>query len=134
MLMQRTLTAQNRGPGFFSRWPGLLSLTIGWIGGPLAALANQQLTYMANMWACGRGHHEALHVTPLVCLVIAVAVGMVAYRDWTFAGRGVEDEEASVDTRSRFIALLGIGLSAISALVILAQWLAVFVFDPCMRA
>jgi hypothetical protein len=49
-------------------------------------------------------------------------------------GAGVEDEEATVATRSRFLALLGISISIFSSLVIIAQWAAVFVFDPCMRA
>jgi hypothetical protein len=111
-----------------------MSLVIGWIGGPIAALANQQLTYVANMWACGHGRHGVLHIIPAVCLVVAIAVGVLAHRDWVTVGRGVEDEEATIATRSRFVSLLGMGISALSVLVILAQWLAIFVFDPCMRA
>lgn len=132
--MQQTRSSHDSEAGSLTRWPGLLSLTLGWVGGPIAALANQQLTYVANMWACGQGHHGVMHVIPIVCLAAAVGVGILAYRDWGIAGRGVEDEAGTVDTRSRFIALLGMGLSAFSSVVILAQWLAVFVFDPCMRA
>jgi hypothetical protein len=132
--MQQTLWPENRDARFFTRWPGLMSLTVGWLGGPIAALANQELTYSANMWACGQGHHGVLHAIPLICLVVALGVLALAYRDWGIAGRGVEDEAGNVATRSRFISLLGIGMSAFSAIVILAQWLAVFVFDPCMRA
>jgi hypothetical protein len=132
--MQETLTSRHGESGVFARWPGLMRLTVGWVGGPIAALANQQLTYVANMWACGHGHHGVLHVIPLICLAAAIGVGVLAYRDWAMVGRGVEDEEATVATRSRFVSLLGMAMSALSALVILAQWLAVFVFDPCMRA
>jgi hypothetical protein len=131
--MQRTLSTHDRGPGFFTRWPGLLSLTLGWITAPLAALANQQLTYVVNMWACGHGRHAVMHIVPIVCLSVAMGAGFLAYRDWVMAGRGVEDEAGTVDSRSRFIALLGMAYAVFSSLVILAQWLAIVVFDPCMR-
>jgi hypothetical protein len=101
MVIQQSLAAQNHGPGFFSRWPGLLSLIIGWIGGPLAALANQQITYMANMWACGRGHHEALHIIPLVCPGGSDSPsGFSPHRDWALAGRGVGGRGRNVSTRA----------------------------------
>jgi hypothetical protein len=58
----------------------------------------------------------------------------MAWRDWRAVGGGVEDEQATVDTRSRFVALLGMSTSAFSSVVILAMWAAAFVFGPCMRA
>ena len=118
---------------FFTRGRGLLSLTLGLLLGPIAALGNQQLTYTANMWACQRSPRVVIHIIPLLCLVVAVGAGITAYRDWERAGRGVEDEADTVSSRSRFIAMLGMAIAAFSSLVILAQWLAVFVFDPCMR-
>jgi len=118
----------------FGRWPGLLSLSLGVLLGPIAALANQEMIYVTNMWACGTGSQLAMHVVPLVCLIVAVGAGLLARADWARLGRGTEDQSATVDSRSRFLALGGMAVSAISALLILAQWLAIFVFGPCMRS
>jgi hypothetical protein len=118
----------------YRKWPGLLSLSIGVLLGPVAALVNEGLIYVTNMWACGTGSQLAMHIVPLLCLLAALGAGFVAYGDWSRVGRGVEDEAATVDSRSRFLALGGMAASALSALLILAQWLAIFVFGACMRS
>lgn len=118
----------------FTRWPGLLRLTLGVVLGPIAALANEELIYVTNMWACGARTQWTMHFVPLVCLLVTVAAGFISWSDWVSVGRGLEEEEATVDARSRFLALAGMGISALSALIILAQWLAIFVFGACMRA
>ena len=117
-----------------TRWPGLLGLTLGVVVGPIAVLLNEELIYVTNMWACGTGKQMAMHVVPIICLTLTLGAGLLAWRDWDHVGRGVEDEAATVDSRSRFLALAGMAISALSALIILAQWLAIFVFGACMRA
>jgi len=117
-----------------TRWPGLLSLTLGIVAGPIAVLANEELIYVTNMWACGTGRQLAMHVVPIICLLVTLGAGLLAWRDWDRVGRGIEDEAATIDSRSRFLALGGMAISALSALLILAQWLAIFVFGACMRA
>ena len=118
----------------FARGRGLLRLSLGMLLGPVVALANQQLTYSTNMWACGHGLQTAIHVVPLLCLVVTLGTAIVAYRDWRAVGGGLEDEDATISTRTRFMSLCGILISIFSSLVIVAQWAAVFVFDPCMHA
>ena len=118
----------------FVRWPGLLSLSLGVLLGPVAALVNEEMIYLTNMWACGTGSQLAMHIVPLVCFIVAVGAGLLAYNDWDHVGRGIEDEAATVDSRTRFLALSGMAISAISALLILAQWLAIFLFGACMRS
>ena len=126
-------TIDERRMTHFERWPGLLSLTAGLLVGPIAALVNEGVVYIANMWACGAGNRLALHVIPFLCLAATVAAGVLAYADWSRVGRGVHDDDATVSARSRFLALSGMAASAISALVIVTQWLAIFVFAPCLR-
>lgn len=129
-----TENPSERGPAAFTRWPGLLSLALGWTLGPVVALTNQQLTYQANMWACGRNQWASVHLVPLLCLIVTIGMGGVAYRDWKAVGGGVEDEAADASTRTRFLAIGGVMISIFSSLVIIAQWAAVFTFAPCMRA
>ena len=126
--------AADRGLRAFTRWPGLLSLSLGVLLGPIVALANQQLIYAANMWACGHNAWATMHIIPLLCLIVAVGAGLTAYRDWNATGRCVHDEDATIEQRTRFVALLGMALSTFSAAVIIAQWLAIIFFGPCMRA
>ncbi len=118
----------------FARWRGLLRLTLGMLLGPVVALINQQLIYVADDWACGHGMRAAVHVVPILCLVVTIGTAVVAYRAWRAVGAGVEDEQATVAARTRFMSLCGMLISVFSSLVILAQWAAVFVFAPCMRA
>lgn len=128
-------TTVNSTTDYLVRWPGLFSLTIGLLLGPVVALINHGLIYMSTPWACGRGGHWALHIIPAVCFLVAIGSGLLARADWTRAvGRETEAPGASILDRSRFIALCGVATSALSALLILTQWLAVVVFGPCMRA
>ena len=125
--------AVERGLGQFTRWPGLLRLALGVLIGPVIALANQELIYAAGMWTCGHGYRVTLHLIPLLCLAVTIACAIVAHRDWRAADGGVEEEEAGVASRTRFLAIAGMGISVFSSLVVIAQWAAIAVFAPCMR-
>ena len=100
---------------------------------PTVALANQQLIYMANMWTCGRNMQYAAHAIPALCLVVLAGSFIMSLRRYRTV-RGVEDERAAEETRVRFLSILGMGLDVFSAAVVIAQWAAIFAFDPCMRA
>jgi hypothetical protein len=122
------------GAAEFTRWRGLLSLTLAWLLAPVVALVNQQTIYSVELWACGHNEAALTHIVPALCLVVAAGCGITAYRDWKHVGGGVDVELGGAATRTRFVALGGIFVSAMAALVILCQWLAVFYFDPCVRA
>jgi len=120
---------------YFARWPGLLRLSLGVLLAPTAVLANQELIYLSGVWVCGLHMSAVLHIVPLLCLVVCIGAGVASYNDWKRVGGGVEEEHGSaVITRTRFLATCGMAASAISALLTIAQWLAIFVFGPCMRA
>ena len=127
-------SAPERRLAAFTRWPGLLSLSLGVLLGPVIALTNQELIYAADMWTCGHGYLGALHLIPLLCLGVTIGCAVVAYRDWRATGGGVDDDQASIASRTRFLAIAGMGISVLSALLVIAQWAAIVVFAPCMRA
>ena len=118
----------------FARWPGMLSLSVGLLLGPIAALLNEGIVYATNMWECGSGTAWSMHAVALICLLLAIGAGLLARADWARVGRGTENEAATVDSRSRFVALTGMAASGLSALLIVMQWLAVFAFVACMRS
>lgn len=121
-------------PAQFTRWPGLMSLSLCVALGPIVALIHEQTVYAVNMWACGRNLHATMHIVPALSLIVVLGAAFGGYLNWNAVGRGVQDEHGSIVTRTRFLALLGMAISLFSAVVILAQWFAIFTFDPCMRA
>lgn len=111
-----------------------LGLGLGLLIGPIAVLTNQGLLYISDVWVCGSGPRPALYLVPLLCLLVSIAAGVSSYLHWVGADRGLEDERGGAETRTRFLALMGMGSAAISSLLIVAQWAAAIVFQPCMRA
>jgi hypothetical protein len=111
-----------------------LSLVVPWIVPPVVVLANEQVSYMTVPWACARQAPVALHVVPIVALIVIALCGTLARRDWERTGRGLEDEAATVLTRSRFLAMLGLASSVFCGLIILAMWLPMFIVGPCLRS
>jgi len=115
---------QGAGPGVL--WAGVLA-------GPSAALAQLQANYALVLWVCGTGRTWSLHAISVAALLVAVGAGLLSWRSWRMAGASWDDGGAGVLPRSRFMAAVGMLVSAHSALVIIAQWVAVFVYSACQR-
>lgn len=102
-------------------------------GGPVLALATQSLTLAGVPWACVTGNRGVLHLLPGVFGAAAVGLTVLAYASWSRA-RQQGDGASSHDTAgARFLALGAVTLSAASVVLILAMWVPLFVFDPCVR-
>ncbi|GLC23912.1 hypothetical protein [Roseisolibacter agri] len=129
---------QARREAGYSRWParGDVAQTIGVVGGPLALLLGLQVKYtIAQMWACESGTAVAMvHVTALVALLLAIGSGVAAASQWRPAARGADPgDEGGPVGRTRTLAVVGVGISALSALVIVSQWLPQLFLDPCRQ-
>ena len=105
-------------------WAGLLLA-------PLAFLANLEIGYALVPVACGSGTTWPLHLVNAASLAIALVGGLIAWRSWNAVGRVWPDGEAGPLGRSRFLGSMGVLLAGFCALVILAQWTAVFLLNPC---
>jgi hypothetical protein len=99
--------------------------------GPLAALLALQLAYMLAVRACRSGELWPVHVAHLAGLGLAVAGGMIGYREWLRWRNEPGGEQGGPEGRSYFLAIIGVLVSAMAALVIVAQWSAVAFFRPC---
>jgi hypothetical protein len=115
---------EGAGPGLL--WAGILA-------GPLAALTQLQANYALVLWVCGTGQAWSLHAVSLAALLVAAGAGLLSWRSWQRAGAEWEDGGAGVLPRSRFMAAVGMFVSAHSAIVVIAQWVAVFVYSACQR-
>jgi len=122
-----------------ARAPGRRAAIALWLGvlvPPVAALAMQTLDYAIVPWACARTDHIVarvwLRLLPAVVLICVIELGALA---WKQRARSTPAAQGSpAESRPHFMALVAVGLTAFSVLVIVAQWLATLFFGPCVHA
>ena len=108
-----------------------------WLGITLPAMAmlvNVGLGYSLATWSCGDKSQWALHATSAVLLLIALAAGLVALREWRRGDdrNGVmPDDRPDAVARTRFLGGMGVASSALFSWIIIAQWLANVFLGPC---
>jgi hypothetical protein len=105
-------------------WAGLLLP-------PAAFLVNLELAYALVPVACSSGTDVFVHLVHLVCLLLALGGGLVAWRSWQTVGPRWSGEQGGRVARSRFMAGVGLLGSLLFALVIVAQWIPSFMLNPC---
>jgi hypothetical protein len=115
--------------------------------GPLAVLLDLQIKYLlVQVWACKSpvASAVALHLTALFFLLLALLAGWLALAEWRSVrppagyahaplSRWDAGDPGGREGRTRVVAAMGLGLSALSALVIVALWLPHFVIGPCQQ-
>jgi hypothetical protein len=111
---------------------GIASLWFSMLAGPVAWMLGLNADYSLVRVACAKGTMLPLHLVTLATLALAVAGGLVAWRDWQRAGREWPGEAGTTLDRSRFMSVVGLMGSALFALTIVAQWLAKLFLDPCV--
>lgn len=106
---------------------------IGIIGGPMALLIGLLAKYtLVEIWACKSDAGPlVVHVVAVATLLFALACGLVALSQWRLAGREAPGDIGGTEGRTRMMATLGVTLSLMSAIVIIAQWLPQFFVSPC---
>lgn len=112
---------------------GAIELWIGVLAGPIAALTQLEANYALVLWACGANKFWPLHLVSMLAAVVTVAGGLLSFRIWSRLGSQVEDDAEGAIPRSRFMAAVGMLASGLMLLVVIAQWLAVFIHHPCER-
>lgn len=102
------------------------------LAGPVAWMTGLNADYSLVRVACAKSTMLPLHLVTLVTLGLALAGGVVAWREWHRTGREPPGEGGSPVERARFMSAVGIMTAAFFALVILAQWAAKLFLDPCV--
>lgn len=105
-------------------WTGLLLA-------PAAFLLNLEVAYALVPTACASSTLLLVHAVHAVCLVLAALGAMTALRRWRLTGETWPGGAGGRLSRSRFMSGLGLFLSLLFVLVILAQWIPSFVLSPC---
>jgi TRAP-type C4-dicarboxylate transport system permease small subunit len=117
----------------FSQTRGILWLWVGLLTAPLAFLLHLQVNYMLVTQLCQSERKIILHLVTLAFLLIAVGGGFIAWRNWAASGRKWPGEAESVNERSRFMSVVGLLISALIVIALIAQLIPQFIYDPCHR-
>lgn len=101
------------------------------LGPPLLVLIDLQVGYMLVSRNCLEDDRLSNHLAHGFFLLVTVLLLLKAWRLWCAAGSEWPGTGPDLRTRSRFMAALGMLIASLSALVIVAQWIPVFVLHPC---
>ena len=108
---------------------------VGVVGAPLVLLTGLTVKYaLVEVWACKSAAGPlVVHLVALVTLLLAIGTGVVAYRQWPAVGREDPGDHGGREGRTRALAAIGVGMSALCAVVIIGQWMPQFFLSPCQR-
>ncbi|WP_104203852.1 hypothetical protein [Billgrantia saliphila] len=109
-----------------------LLLWTGWLVGPAAWALHLMGSYLLISRACETGAMWTLHGMTLVTLLMALVGVAVAWRQWDRAGRRWPGSGDGKVSRIRFMAVMGWLISALSALLIVAEGVPNFFLSPCL--
>lgn len=107
------------------------ALWVGLLLAPGAFLINLEVAYALVPTACSSRTELPVHLVHLACLLLTLYGLLTAWRCWTATGATWPGEDGDPLARSRFMAGIGLMVSAMFLLVIVAQWIPSFVLDPC---
>jgi hypothetical protein len=108
-----------------------LLLWLGFFGGPLIWLLSFGARWSLSGWVCAFRWKPALFVIAGVAIAISAGSGVLSWTEWQRVGRELPGEAGGAVARSRYVALLGVVLSAFAILLIVAQTIPEVVLGAC---
>jgi hypothetical protein len=100
---------------------------------PLVVLAQQSVNYALVAFECAQQQRLPVHLVAAVALAVTLAGVGVAWRAWRAVGVAAPEDTGDPQSRTRFLAIVGVSVSALMALAIAAQWLTAAFISPCIR-
>jgi hypothetical protein len=103
------------------------------LAGPTAWAIDLVLSYSLVQWTCGGGPPVVLHLVSLFALALIAGGAFAAWRALQVAPGGAPDDGSEPDQRGRFMALLGLTMCALFAVVVIAAAIPRWVLDACQQ-
>jgi hypothetical protein len=110
---------------------GLAKLLGGFLLAPFAWLLDLQVSYAAVKWACAADRREVLFLFPLGSLSLIAFATWMSWSCWKMLRDRANAEGASIEDRSYFLAVAGLGMNAIFALMIVTSAVGRYYLSPC---
>jgi hypothetical protein len=113
------------------RWLTPLPLWTGILGGPLAWAFDLTASYALVKWVCATNRYAVLPLITVVSLVIVLGAAAISWTALMRTANDVPTDGGRARQRARFMAVLGLVMSALFALQILAAAIPHWVLDAC---
>jgi hypothetical protein len=110
-----------------------MRLWIAVLGAAIIWFLQLQTSYSLVVYACASGAVWALHAASLLFLILAAIPGWIGWQHWKLDSQANNKRKSTHAGRQRFMALLGLMLTGLFLLLILAQAIPSFFFDPCLN-
>jgi hypothetical protein len=110
---------------------GLVKLLAGVFSGPAAWALNLDINYSLVKWACASGRAGILPLVSVLALVLVAGGFALAWRGWSGLHREADLRGARLVDRSYFLAVAGLGLNPIFALLIITGLFLHGIVSPC---
>jgi hypothetical protein len=98
---------------------------------PSIALGAQSLMYSLVTPACGSQTRLQLHLAAAVALAVVLVLAVVAFGESSLRRGEPGSHDSDEAHPGSFLATMGTAVAALSALVILGMWFALWVLTPC---
>ena len=109
-----------------------LLLWVAVLGSAVVWFIQMQTGYAMVTWACAAGKTWPLHLVGVLFLILAAIPGFIGWKIWSAAAVTATERKSAGAGRRRFMALLGIMLTILFFLLIVAQIIPGFFVDPCL--
>lgn len=100
---------------------------------PLVWFAAQNAGYFFVAWACARTNGDrVLYGIAIAALLLCLGAGLLSLSILRDIGASGDDADDDRIQRTRFLARIGVAGAVIFALILIGQWIAIAILDPCM--
>lgn len=126
-------TEQGRTRPSPTSWRRITAQWLAVVVPPLAAFAQQQISYSLVSLSCTKHAVALLHLPTLGMLTLVAVATVYSWREWAQRDHPPRPDDPHQPGSLRFFALLGLTMSGLSTIVVLAQWLPTLFVHPCIQ-
>jgi hypothetical protein len=110
---------------------GLVKLMLGVLLPPFAWFVDLQTSYALVKWACEHGRRGLLLTLPVGSLAIVGTAMWLSWSCWTKLRDEGDEDGGRREDRSYLLAVAGLAMSAVFALLILTTYAPRYLLSPC---
>ena len=105
-----------------------------WVGlflAPATFFTHLQIGYVLVPWSCTKHDTVWLHAVNVLAVLLAVIGAWAAWRVHALAESSARNDDAGAVPRTRFLGVVGLGMSAMFVLLLAAQAIEAISLSPC---